>query len=247
MYANRRIASPDLLPNSGGCLTVIVTQSNNGGGSDGEKTQWIGAVEEHATVVHRQRPRVYDEVFCATLIVLWEASDRVCGKRLRALLPLLVPALERRGHLILEPLARNKLLGVSAATIDRLLTEARGLCDRRRVRRPDSVDTPHKRTMRNNSTIARLLYSAASDRPTLADCNVRRSKVVHRTSLGIATRIIRYFSPQTLLYRRNRRLTMPMISLSSSIRSAAPQPANTSPPTTTVTCVNETGSRPPEH
>ena len=82
-----------------------------------------------------QRPRLYDAAFCSTLIVLWEASDRVCGKRLRALLPLLVPALERHGHLSLEPSARIKLLAVSAATIDRLLAEARGLCDRRRVRR----------------------------------------------------------------------------------------------------------------
>src|SRR6195256_6239063 len=88
-----------------------------------------------AAAIPRQRPRVYDHAFCSTLIVLWEASDRVCGKRLRALLPLLVPALERHGHLVLEPPARIKLLAVSAATIDRLLAEARGLCDRRRVRR----------------------------------------------------------------------------------------------------------------
>lgn len=79
---------------------------------------------ESAVVVHRSRPRIYDEAFCRTLIVLWEASDRVCGKRLRALLPLLVPALERHGHLTVEPLARARLLGVSAATIDRLLAEA---------------------------------------------------------------------------------------------------------------------------
>jgi hypothetical protein len=81
------------------------------------------------------RPRLYDDAFRSTLIVLWEASDRVCGKRLRALLPLLVPALERHGHLVLEPSARIKLLAVSAATIDRLLADARGLCDRRRIRR----------------------------------------------------------------------------------------------------------------
>src|SRR5450631_1269881 len=90
---------------------------------------------ESGVVVRCPRPRIYDEAFCRTLIVLWEASDRVCGKRLRALLPLLVPALERHGHLIVEPLARARLLGVSAATIDRLLAEARGLCGRRRVRR----------------------------------------------------------------------------------------------------------------
>jgi hypothetical protein len=48
---------------------------------------------EDVDVIRRQRLRVYDEAFCTTLIVLWEASDRVCGKRLQALLPSLVPAL----------------------------------------------------------------------------------------------------------------------------------------------------------
>lgn len=85
--------------------------------------------------VLRPRHRIYDEAFCRTLIVLWEASDRVCGKRLRALLPLLLPALERHGHLVVEPAARTRLLSVSAATIDRLLLEARGQCGRRQVRR----------------------------------------------------------------------------------------------------------------
>ena len=94
-----------------------------------------GGAEDGADVVQRQRLRIYDEAFCTTLIVLWEASDRVCGKRLQALLPSLVPALERHGHLVLDSSARTKMLGVSAATIDRLLAEARGACDRRRVRR----------------------------------------------------------------------------------------------------------------
>jgi len=91
--------------------------------------------DEIALVTRQPRPRIYDEAFCRTLIVVWEVSDRVCGKRLRALLPLLVPALERHGHLVMEPLARARLLSVSAATIDRLLAEARGVCGRRRDRR----------------------------------------------------------------------------------------------------------------
>ena len=58
---------------------------------------------------------------CVTegLIMLWEASDRMCGKRLKALLPTLVPALEHHGHLSLDPAVRERLLAVSAATIDR--------------------------------------------------------------------------------------------------------------------------------
>jgi hypothetical protein len=37
------------------------------------------------------------------LIVIWEASDRVCGKRLRPLMPILVEAMARHGHLQLAP------------------------------------------------------------------------------------------------------------------------------------------------
>jgi hypothetical protein len=59
------------------------------------------------------------------LIVTWEASDRVCGKRLRPLLPILVEAMERHGHLQLAPEVRAGLLAMSAATIDRALYEAR--------------------------------------------------------------------------------------------------------------------------
>ena len=65
------------------------------------------------------RFRVYDEAVKQAVIVLWEASDRICGKRLKALLPVLVPALERHGHLCLDEAVREKLLAASAATLDR--------------------------------------------------------------------------------------------------------------------------------
>jgi hypothetical protein len=69
----------------------------------------------------RQRAALYDEAARAALVVLWEASDRVCGKRLRALVPILLPALERNGHLNLKEEIRAKVLSMSAATMDRLL------------------------------------------------------------------------------------------------------------------------------
>ena len=34
--------------------------------------------------------RVYDDAVREALVMLWEASDRVCGKRLRPLIPILV-------------------------------------------------------------------------------------------------------------------------------------------------------------
>src|SRR3984957_17518625 len=43
--------------------------------------------------------RVYDEAVREALIVVWEASDRICGKRLRPLLPILAAARAQAGGL----------------------------------------------------------------------------------------------------------------------------------------------------
>ena len=74
----------------------------------------------------RPARRLYDEAVREALIVIWEASDRICGKRLRALVPILVEAMERHGHLQLTPEVRTGLQTMSAATIDRALREVRG-------------------------------------------------------------------------------------------------------------------------
>ena len=83
----------------------------------------------------RRRSCLYDEAARAALIVLWEASDRVCGKRLKALLPILLPALERHGHLRLDEQLRPKILAMSASTIDRLLRTPRRSAVNRKARR----------------------------------------------------------------------------------------------------------------
>ena len=82
--------------------------------------------------------RVYDEAVKEALILIWEASDRICGKRLKAILPDLVDAMERHGHLDLDPEVRSRLHTVSAATIDRLLAPVRGKARSRRTRRQTS-------------------------------------------------------------------------------------------------------------
>ena len=83
----------------------------------------------------RARNRLYDEAVRQALTVLWEAADRVCGKRLKALIPVLVDAMERHGHLDMDPIIRSKVLQVSAATIDRMLAAARLHIDGQRKRR----------------------------------------------------------------------------------------------------------------
>jgi len=96
-----------------------------------EFTQVTGYHRKHAIrVLTTQRAcepktravrRVYQEAVKEALIVLWEAADRICGKRLKTILPLLVEAMERHGHLQLEEGIRTQLLAMSASTIDRQL------------------------------------------------------------------------------------------------------------------------------
>ena len=69
--------------------------------------------------------RAYDDATREALIVISGASDRICGKRLRPLVPVLVEAMERHGHLRLAPEVRISLLAMSAAKIDRALRGVR--------------------------------------------------------------------------------------------------------------------------
>jgi hypothetical protein len=80
--------------------------------------------------------RIYSEAVREALVVLWEAADRICGKRLKVILPSLISAMERHGHLALDPTVRHLLLAASPATIDRLLAPIRGTAGRRRKRKP---------------------------------------------------------------------------------------------------------------
>jgi hypothetical protein len=95
--------------------------------------QLDGAPAEPEKPHHRRR---YGPEVVAALVPLWEASDRLCGKRLQALLPLLVESLEIHGHLSLEPSVRESLLAMSSATIDRLLAPIRKASGGNGWRRP---------------------------------------------------------------------------------------------------------------
>lgn len=71
------------------------------------------------------RKRRYNAAIRDAVTALWEASDRVCGKRLKVMIPALLPALERHGRLKLSCDERTLVLSVSAATIDRILVDVK--------------------------------------------------------------------------------------------------------------------------
>jgi len=83
-------------------------------------------VEKTATTRDpRERKRRYGVTIKDALTALWEASDRVCGKRLVVMIPTLVPALQQHGRLELSEGEQAQLLAVSAATIDRMLGDVK--------------------------------------------------------------------------------------------------------------------------
>src|SRR6202140_3557567 len=73
----------------------------------------------------RRREPTYGATIKDALVALWEASDRICGKRLKVMIPTLLPALERHGRLKLGKTDLALLVGISAATIDRLLIDTK--------------------------------------------------------------------------------------------------------------------------
>jgi hypothetical protein len=75
------------------------------------------------------RPRAYGEDVLVPLRRIWATLDAPAGKRLAPFMAEAVEAMERAGELKLHPDVRQKLLRVSAATIDRLLAP-----ERRRLR-----------------------------------------------------------------------------------------------------------------
>jgi hypothetical protein len=82
--------------------------------------------------------KIYNEAVKEAMIVLWEAADRICSKRLKPALPRYLEAMERHGHLQLEPEVRTRVLSASPATIDRLLAPIRSEAGTRKKRRPAS-------------------------------------------------------------------------------------------------------------
>jgi hypothetical protein len=93
----------------------------------GHRKHAVRALRQHGTPKvagageRTSRRRTYDATIKDAVTALWEASDRVCGKRLVVMIPTLLPALERHGRLKLDESDRERVLTISAATIDRML------------------------------------------------------------------------------------------------------------------------------
>jgi len=75
--------------------------------------------------VKRTRDRTYDEEVVRVLKKVWQIMGFICGKRLKAALKEVIPTLEKYKEIELDKTIREKLLKISAATIDRVLASER--------------------------------------------------------------------------------------------------------------------------
>jgi hypothetical protein len=78
----------------------------------------------------RGRPAVYKEVM-EPLRVVWEASDRLCSRRLQPFLPEMISVLRQHGEQKIDASTAAQLCKMSPSTIDRLLRPCRKVGGRR--------------------------------------------------------------------------------------------------------------------
>src|SRR5271167_5235866 len=112
----------------------------------------------------RRRRGVYDDAVREALILVWEASDRVCGKRLRPLIPILVESMERHGHLKLAPEVRSA--GNERGDHRPIVVQGEGASNRRSASTIGVLDRGPAQRCRFEHSMAGMIRHLGSWRPT---------------------------------------------------------------------------------
>ena len=73
----------------------------------------------------RKKKKIYDQDVLVALKEIWKICDYICSKRLAPFLFEVILVLEKHGEINLTTKIREKLFKISAATIDRLLSDTR--------------------------------------------------------------------------------------------------------------------------
>jgi hypothetical protein len=87
---------------------------------------------------HRRKPKLYGDTVKEVLEFIWRLLDRPCGKRLSPYLSEIIPVLKRFGEIDIDEDTQEKLLKISAATIDRILAPIK----KKDILRPKSYTKP---------------------------------------------------------------------------------------------------------
>jgi hypothetical protein len=118
--------------------------------------------------VSKGRPCIYGADVVGVLLNIWKQAEKPCGKRLVPLLPLWLPFYEPE-HGKLSPETTQKVLGISAAQVDRLLAphKARLLHRGRCGTKPGGLLKHHIPIRTDNWDVTRAGYLEAD---TVAHC-----------------------------------------------------------------------------
>lgn len=104
----------------------------------GHHRKHAGRLLRSGTAVTRVGPRpsrrIYNDAVRQALVMAWEAADRICGKRLKASVPTLLDAMDRHGHVALDPAVRSYLLTMSATPANETARETAERLGRARAR-----------------------------------------------------------------------------------------------------------------
>jgi len=105
----------------------------------------LAIVGQWGKKTRRNKPRRYDEKVLRALREIWVIMDCMCGKRLVGVLGELIPVLEGHGEIELDTRTKQKLLKISASTIDRVLAlERKRLFSRSKSRTKPGTLLKHK-------------------------------------------------------------------------------------------------------
>jgi len=107
----------------------------------------------------RGRPRSYGTEAAEALKVVWEASDRLCSRRLQPFIPEMIKVLRQHGEQRIDASAQAQLCRISPSTIDRLLRPYRQVGGRR------SLSTTRPGNLLKNSIPIRTFADWQEDKP----------------------------------------------------------------------------------
>ena len=130
------------------------------------------------------RPGRYNQVV-EPLRVIWEASDRLCSKRLKPFLPEMIQVLRQKGELKINADIEAQLMKLSPATIDRLLESVRQVGGRK------PLSTTRPGSILKNSIPIRTFADWQENRPgfleidTVAHCGERLEGFYLNTLCGV--------------------------------------------------------------
>lgn len=85
----------------------------------------LNSVDKPISPIEPQEPKIYEVQLKQALIYVWNTANQICSKRLVPFMQQLVSAMEQHGHLRLDESIRQRLLSISPATVDRMLSPER--------------------------------------------------------------------------------------------------------------------------